>query len=99
MAEEVRTKDEQITLLRQSVGFMEEQLAAKENNTVAVAERLALLQRERDQRDDQILVLSEKLQAAQLEVKVGGSQLGRKNDQLQQELATTQEALIGAQRK
>ena len=48
---------------------------------------------------DDMILLNEKLQAAQLEIKVGGSQLGRRNDALRQELATCQRNLADAQRQ
>lgn len=99
MAEELRVKDEQLALLRQSIGVMEEEVAAKEGHASAAAEQLALLQRECAQRDDKILMLTEKVQAAQLEIKVGGSNLGRKNEELRQELAASQQALAAAQKQ
>jgi len=74
-------------------------VAAKEGHASAAAEQLALLQRECAQRDDKILMLTEKVQAAQLEIKVGGSNLGRKNEELRQELAASQQALAAAQKQ
>jgi hypothetical protein len=37
-------------------------------------------------KDDELLVLGEKLQTTQLELKVGGASLGSKNEELLQEL-------------
>ena len=99
MSEEMRVKDEQLALLKQSLGVLEEEVAAKEGASSAANEKHKLLQSECIARDEQILVLSERLQAAQLEIKVGGSQLGRKNEELRQELHTCQTALADAQKK
>ena len=73
-------------------------MLAKEGRAGATDEKHALLQRECAARDEQIMVLAEKLQAAHLEIKIGGSQLGRKNEELAMELQTTKAALMQAQR-
>ena len=98
LSDELRAKDEQVALLRQSISVMEEEMLAKEGRAGATDEKHALLQRECAARDEQIMVLAEKLQAAQLEIKIGGSQLGRKNEELAMELQTTKAALMQAQR-
>ena len=89
MAEDLRVKEEQLALLKQSINVMEEEMLAKDSSADATKEKLALLQKECATRDDEILVLSEQLQAAHLEIKVGGSALGRKNEELEQQLAGT----------
>ena len=99
MAEDLRVKEEQLALLKQSINVMEEEMLAKDSSADATKEKLALLQKECATRDDEILVLSEQLQAAHLEIKVGGSALGRKNEELEQQLAGTQDALAQAQRQ
>ena len=100
MSEEMRVKDEQLALLKQSLGVLEEEVAAKEGASSAANEKHKLgAQSECIARDEQILVRAERLQAAQLEIKVGGSQLGRKNEELRQELHTCQTALADAQKK
>ena len=58
-----------------------------------------MLQAEVGRRDDELSVLTEKLQAAHLELKVGGSALGRKNEELLAELAATKAALAQAQKQ
>jgi len=98
LSDELRAKDEQVALLRQSIAVLEEEMLAKEGRAGATDEKHALLQRECAARDEQIMVLAEKLQAAQLEIKIGGSQLGRKNEELAMELQTTKAALMQAQR-
>ncbi len=99
LSEEVRIKDEQVALLRQSISVMEEEMLAKEGRAGATEEKHALLQRECAARDEQIMLLSEKLQAAQLDIKIGGSQLGRKNEELLLELQTAKAALQQAQHR
>jgi len=98
LSEEVRVKDEQVALLRQSLSVMEEEMLAKEGRAGATEEKHGRLQRECAARDEQIMVLSERLQAAQLEIKIGGSHLGRRNEELTQELQAAQAALAAAQR-
>ena len=96
---QVRAKDEQIAMLRQSLSVLEDELAARESSVGSSHEKLAVLRRECEAKDEQLIVLSEKLQAAHLEIKIGGSQLGRKNDELAQELIATKSALSHAQRR
>jgi len=99
MAEELCTKEEQLALLRKSIGMMEEEMAARDSSAGAMSEKTALLQRECAKRDDEVMALSERLQAAQLEIKVGGSAFGRKNEELASELHATKSALIHAQQR
>ena len=99
MAEDLRVKDEQLGLLKQSISLMEEEVVAKESTSSAHSAKVKLLEKELAARDDEILMLSEKLQAAHLEIKVGGSSLGRKNEELSQQLAASQSSLALAQKQ
>lgn len=99
MSEDLRVRDEQISLLQQSISLLEEEAAAKAGKAGAVDSKIKLLHKEVSARDDEILVLSEKLQAAHLEIKVGGSSLGRKNEELTQQLAASQSALALSQKQ
>ena len=99
MGEDLRVKEEQLGLLKQSIGLLEEENHAREAKSAAGEAKLRLLEKEVASRDDEILVLSEKLQAAHLEIKVGGSSLGRRNEELAQQLAASQSALALAQKQ
>ena len=57
----------------------------------------ALLERELAAKDDELMVLSEQLQTSQMEIKVGGSQLGRRNEGLQLELGRLKKGLAEAE--
>lgn len=72
---------------------------AKEGSAEAAEQQLALLRKECAARDDQIVALSEKWQAAQLEVKLSGSSLGRKNEDLTRELEASKASLASTQRQ
>ena len=95
--EEARVKEEQVTLLRQSVQVLERELTAKEQRADALRQKLSVIEREVGAKDDELLVLSEQLQALQLELKVGGSQLGEKNESLAREAKQLRTSLADAE--
>jgi len=95
--EELKVKGEQLALLRQGVQVLEQENQAKEQRAEVLRERQALLERELFAKDDELMVLSEQLQTSQMEIKVGGSQLGRRNEGLQLEMGRLKKSLVEAE--
>lgn len=90
--QEIKVKNEQISHLKESVVVLEDEITTKEERVALLRDRHRLMESEMGAKDDEFHVLMEQLQTAQMEIKVGGGQLGRKNERLQSEKTLLEDA-------